>query len=135
MLTIALWVIAAACVASVIATIPVFIQLKKTLTAAEATLKEVKSLVSEEVKPLAHSLNAAMEDVETVTKTAKAGAEAVGGFIEEIKHISCSVRGINDMIDEKLKKPLAGASSLMTGLRVGFQVLAASLKCCNKKEV
>lgn len=126
--TLAVLIMAAAVAALVIAVIPAVLQLKKTLAS-------VDTVINGEMKQLLQSLNSTVTELEGAAKGAREGIQKVDETLEAFREFGGTVRGINDLVDKKVRGTLIDAASYLVGVKVGLGTLVESLKSCRKKEV
>jgi uncharacterized protein YoxC len=126
--TLAVLVMAAAVAALVIALVPLIQQHKKTLASVDA-------VVNGEFKELLKSLNSTVVELEAAARGAKEGVLKVDETLEAFREFGGTVRGINDLVDKKVRGTLIDAASYLVGVKVGLGTLLGALKSCGKKEV
>lgn len=128
LITLAVLIMAAAVVALVATLIPWIVQLKKTLASLDCVM-------SGEFKQLLKSLDNTVVELGEVARGAKEGIQKVDDTLEAFHEVGGTVRGINELVDKKVKGTLIDVVSYLVGVKVGFGTLVDAVKSHRKKEV
>lgn len=128
LITLAVLIMAAAVVALVATLIPWIVQLRKTLASLDCVMNG-------EVKQLLKSLDNTVVEIGGVAKGAKEAVQKVDDTLDAFTEFGGTVRGINELVDKKVKGTLIDAISYLVGLKVGLGALVDAVKPHRKKEV
>jgi uncharacterized protein YoxC len=138
LLTLAVVVIAATSVVTLVILAVAALQLKKTLATAEGFIKKVEErvnpIIEYEVKPIAESVRKTLEHVEGIARTAKEGADKVGDTVDAVKEVGATVRTINHILDSEVKGSIINLASLIVGVKTGFITLLGAHRREKEKE-
>ena len=138
LLTVAVVVIAVACVVSLTVFVVAALELKKTLSTANGFIKSmeasIKPIIDDEIKPAVKSVRNTVEHAECIAKVAKEGADKVGDTLDAVKEVGTTVRVINRIIDSELKGSLINLVSLIVGVKTGLTSLVGARKRQKEKE-
>jgi len=91
--------------------------------------------VDEEVKPLMRSINNTVSELEGVARGARSGVEKIEETIDAFRGIGETVRGVNYVIDQKIKGSLIDVAAYIFGVKAGLGTFIDSIKALKKKEV
>jgi len=137
-LTLAVVVIAACSVISVLAMLMVSLKLKNLAETTESFLKEtqgtLRTLIEVDIKPLLRSAHAAVEEAEGIARGARAGVENVEHALGAIREVGDTVHNINSMVNGKLGASLMTFAAYRVGIRAGVEALMKMVSCKTKKE-